>query len=154
MDKRDIVEVISEILDSPMTPLGPPGRHYYHILCPFHDDREPSFFVREYSQRCGCYVCWNRPKGYDVIDFYRKLYDVSFEEAKKAVTTEVPAHILAKRRLLKKPVEASCDAYARELANLIRKSGKNDLQEIAATVTRVREQLTSGRNFREILRQF
>lgn len=152
-DKRDIVEVIGEVLDSPMIPMGSPDRPYYHVLCPFHEDRTPSFYVYSASQRCGCYVCWDRPKGYDVIDFYMKMYGVSFEDAKRAVTEAVPPHIKARRRINKVTIPPDkIDAYALEMANYVRKQGKKNLHEIARTVTQIQSRLRAGEPFRRILK--
>ena len=44
------------------------GSHKWQGLCPFHDDRNPSFFVDAQTQRFVCFGC--KARG-DVIDFVR-----------------------------------------------------------------------------------
>jgi DNA primase len=46
--------------------------------CPFHDDRDPSFFVNPEKQRFYCFGC--QQKG-DVIDFVQKVRGVDFKES-------------------------------------------------------------------------
>src|SRR6516165_1205463 len=44
------------------------GSHRWQGLCPFHEDRNPSFFVDVQQQRFVCFGC--KARG-DVIDFVR-----------------------------------------------------------------------------------
>lgn len=88
-----------------------------------------------------------------MIDFYMKMYGVSFEDAKRAVTEAVPPHIKARRRINKVTIPPDkIDAYALEMANYVRKQGKKNLHEIARTVTQIQSRLRAGEPFRRILK--
>jgi DNA primase len=69
---NDIVEVVGSYL-----PLQPQGSTFKG-LCPFHDDRRPSFDVDPRRQR---YRCWSCGKHGDVISFVQEHEKVSFTEA-------------------------------------------------------------------------
>ncbi len=47
-------------------------------LCPFHDDRNPSFTV---SQETGRYKCWSCGEGGDIFNWVMKTQNVEFREA-------------------------------------------------------------------------
>lgn len=47
-------------------------------LCPFHDERTPSFTVSGKRQRFHCFGCGESG---DVIDFIKKLHNLSFKDA-------------------------------------------------------------------------
>lgn len=52
------------------------------VRCPFHDDRNPSFWINTKSQICGCYAgCTPRPM--DAIDLYARLHNLSVVDAIK-----------------------------------------------------------------------
>lgn len=52
-------------------------------LCPFHDDKDPSFSA---SLKTGAFICFScDTRGRDVIDFHRRRYGVSFIEAAKTL---------------------------------------------------------------------
>ncbi|MEJ7217766.1 CHC2 zinc finger domain-containing protein, partial [Staphylococcus caprae] len=55
------------------------GRNYIG-LCPFHDEKTPSFTVSEDKQICHCFGC---KKGGNVFQFTQEIKDVSFVEAVK-----------------------------------------------------------------------
>ncbi len=48
--------------------------------CPFHDDKEPSFWIDTKRQLCGCYRGCNA-KPMDVINLYGKLHGLSNQDA-------------------------------------------------------------------------
>jgi DNA primase len=50
----------------------------YRGLCPFHDDKTPSFFVSPVMNLWNCFVC---DIGGDVLKFVQAFDKVSFEEA-------------------------------------------------------------------------
>ena len=75
-----IVDVVSEYVT-----LSKAGVNYKG-LCPFHSDKNPSFWVSPTKGICHCFVCG---KGGGPITFVMEQEHVSFSEA---------CHILAKRR--------------------------------------------------------
>lgn len=52
---------------------------WYVALCPFHDDKTPSFWIDTQRGLCGCHTCNLRPM--DVINLFAKLNKVSNQEA-------------------------------------------------------------------------
>jgi len=72
MDKPNIIEVIGQRVE-----LRRAGRNYIG-LCPFHQEKTPSFTVSESRQT---YHCFGFEAGGDVIDFFRQLDGLTFKEA-------------------------------------------------------------------------
>ncbi len=80
--REDIDEVrqrtdIKEVIDGYVTLKGA-GLGSYKGLCPFHDERSPSFTVRPQAGRYHCFGCGEDG---DVISFVQKLDHTSFHEA-------------------------------------------------------------------------
>ncbi len=73
-DKTDILDLVSEYVK-----LEKKGRNYIG-LCPFHDEKTPSFTVSEDKQICHCFGC---KKGGNVFQFTQEIKDLSFVEAVK-----------------------------------------------------------------------
>lgn len=48
------------------------------LLCPFHQEKTPSFRVYDSGKRWHCFGCG---EGGDAIDFVRKLFRISFQQA-------------------------------------------------------------------------
>ncbi len=71
-DATDIVELISEYI-----PLKKAGR-YMKALCPFHEDKDPSFSVNPERQSFYCFGC---AKGGDAFTFVMSHDGVTFPEA-------------------------------------------------------------------------
>ena len=71
----DIVQVIQEYL-----PLRKAGASRYVGLCPFHNEKTPSFSVNTLHHRYYCFGCG--AKG-DVLNFVMELESLSFYEALK-----------------------------------------------------------------------
>jgi len=71
-EQTDIVEVISEYL-----PLKKAGKNY-KALCPFHEERTPSFIVSPEKQLFHCFGCG---VGGNVFTFLMKWEKISFPEA-------------------------------------------------------------------------
>lgn len=63
-----------------------PGR--WKGLCPFHDEKTPSFFVIEGSNRFRCFGCGESG---DAIDFIRKIDGCTFRDAVERLTGQHPA---------------------------------------------------------------
>ncbi len=71
-ETANIVDLIAEHVN-----LRRSGRNYIG-LCPFHEDRKPSFVVNEERQIFHCFGCG---AGGDVIAFYMKFHNLAFGEA-------------------------------------------------------------------------
>ncbi|KYH14392.1 DNA primase [Staphylococcus kloosii] len=71
-NKTDILDLVSEYVK-----LEKRGRNYIG-LCPFHDEKTPSFTVSEDKQICHCFGC---KKGGNVFQFTQEIKDISFTEA-------------------------------------------------------------------------
>ena len=71
-EKTDILDLVSEYVK-----LEKRGRNYIG-LCPFHDEKTPSFTVSEDKQICHCFGC---KKGGNVFQFIQDIKDISFVEA-------------------------------------------------------------------------
>lgn len=79
-DKVDILDLVSEYVK-----LEKRGRNYIG-LCPFHDEKTPSFTVSEDKQICHCFGC---KKGGNVFQFTQEIKDISFVEAVKELGQRV-----------------------------------------------------------------
>ena len=80
--QRDAVSEIRERLDiielvNGYTPLKKAGRSFKG-LCPFHQEKTPSFVVFPDSQNFHCFGCG---KGGDLFTFYMEIERVDFREA-------------------------------------------------------------------------
>ncbi len=76
LNKVDIVEVLGSYL-----PLKRRGRLYV-ALCPFHEERHPSFTIFPQTQTFHCFGC---QKGRNAIDFLMEYKHCSFREALQEV---------------------------------------------------------------------
>lgn len=72
LDAADIVEVVSDFVS-----LKKRGANYVG-LCPFHNDRSPSFYVSKAKGMCKCFSCG---EGGSPVSFIMKLEQLSFTEA-------------------------------------------------------------------------
>lgn len=72
LDAADIVEVVSDFVT-----LKRRGANYVG-LCPFHNDRSPSFYVSKAKGMCKCFSCG---EGGSQVSFIMKLEQLSFNEA-------------------------------------------------------------------------
>ncbi len=71
-DTVNIVDVISKVVELKQMGTNHKG------LCPFHNEKTPSFTVTENKQMYKCFGC---SEGGDVIQFVQKYYNLSFKEA-------------------------------------------------------------------------
>lgn len=71
-DQLNIVDVISRVV-----PLKRAGSNYKGI-CPFHNEKTPSFIVSEQKQIFTCFGCGASG---DVIEFTKRFYNLDFVEA-------------------------------------------------------------------------
>lgn len=72
LDAADIVEVVSDFVA-----LKRRGANFVG-LCPFHNDRSPSFYVSKAKGMCKCFSCG---EGGSPVSFIMKLEQMSFTEA-------------------------------------------------------------------------
>ena len=119
--RTNIVEVVSEC----GVPLRPAGRDYKG-LCPFHDEKTPSFTVSVQKQIFYCFGCQT---GGNVISFVQKYEGKSFRET---------VEWLAERLNISLPSQD-----AREVANRKRFSSLEDLNRFAVEYYH-RQLLTEG----------
>ncbi|NHA36044.1 DNA primase [Staphylococcus schleiferi] len=78
--QSDILDIVSEYVK-----LEKRGRNYIG-LCPFHDEKTPSFTVSEDKQICHCFGC---KKGGNVFQFIQEIENVSFTDAVKKLGARV-----------------------------------------------------------------
>jgi DNA primase len=117
-DRSDLVEIVSQYVQLKKT-----GRSFKG-LCPFHQEKTPSFVVFPDSQNFHCFGCG---KGGDVFTFYMGVEHTDFKEAlgelaKRAGVTlvaapAVPPEIDAHRQRLIELNELAATFYANILAN-------------------------------------
>ena len=64
-------------------------------LCPFHDDRTPSFMVSPAKNICKCFACG---KGGNVITYYQEKNAMGFVEAVRALGKQYHIEVPEVRR--------------------------------------------------------
>ncbi|MFQ6065888.1 MAG: DNA primase [bacterium] len=126
-ERADIVEVISHYL-----PLRRAGKNH-KALCPFHQEKTPSFMVSPEKQLFHCFGCG---AGGNVFSFVMKWEKISFPEAVKmigekvgisvAVTKEERGKSILKEQLYRTN-EKVADLFQQELKRMV--SVKNYLRE-------------------------
>ena len=72
MDATNIVDVVGEFVN-----LRKAGVNYKG-LCPFHDDKTPSFMVSPSKQICHCFACG---EGGNAVNFLMKHEQITYPEA-------------------------------------------------------------------------
>ena len=72
MDATNIVDVVGEFVT-----LRKAGVNYKG-LCPFHDDKTPSFMVSPSKQICHCFACG---EGGNAVNFLMKHEQITYPEA-------------------------------------------------------------------------
>lgn len=72
LNRADIVDVVSDYIDLKKSGVN------YKGLCPFHDDRNPSFVVSPTKNICHCFVCG---KGGNSIHFIMEHESMTFPDA-------------------------------------------------------------------------
>ncbi len=74
MDATDIVDVVRDYVTLRKTGT------YYKGLCPFHNEKTPSFTVSPSRQYCKCFSCG---KGGNAVHFLMEIEHLSYPEAIK-----------------------------------------------------------------------
>jgi DNA primase len=118
-EQSPIAEVIGEYLQ-----LRNAGGGSLKGLCPFHDEKTPSFNV---TPARGLWYCFSCADGGDVIRFVEKVDNLSFPEAVERLAARagleltyeqgghVPGHEQSRRRRLLAAHQAAADFYAERL---------------------------------------
>ncbi|MGH3326916.1 MAG: DNA primase, partial [Streptomycetales bacterium] len=118
-DASPIAAVIGEHLQ-----LKTAGADRFKGLCPFHDEKSPSFHV---SPSRGLYHCFGCSEGGDVIDFIMKIDHLSFAEALERLAGRggitlryeqggyTPGHQQGQRTRLVEAHAAAAEFYAEQL---------------------------------------
>ncbi len=111
--KLDIVDVISEYLT-----LKKVGANY-RALCPFHKEKNPSFYVNPERQIWRCFGC---SRGGDIFKFIMEIENVEFPEALKILAKKAGVELKgyekvdsSKKNLLKKINQEAAKFFERNL---------------------------------------
>ena len=78
-DKINIIDVIGK--DQKIIKAG----HNYKALCPFHEEKTPSFIINYQKQS---YVCYGCGKNGDIFSYAMEKYKISFKEALEKFANE------------------------------------------------------------------
>jgi DNA primase len=87
MDATNIVDVVSEFVTLKKAGVN------YKGLCPFHDDKTPSFMVSPTKQICKCFSCG---EGGTAINFLMKHEQITYPEALRWLAKKYNIEILEK----------------------------------------------------------
>lgn len=111
-NKLDIVDLISEYIN--LTKAG----QNYRALCPFHNEKTPSFFISPSKQIFHCFGCG---KGGDVVSFLMEYEKISFNEALSILASKVGIELQIKNQSsipkdkLYKIYEITANFYSKQL---------------------------------------
>ena len=89
LDATDIVDVVKEFVT-----LRKSGANYKG-LCPFHNEKTPSFTVSPARQMCKCFSCG---KGGNAVSFLMELEQMTYPEAIKWLGRRVGIEVKEKER--------------------------------------------------------
>lgn len=103
--KTSIEEIISEYVT-----LKPKGRNIWG-LCPFHNEKTPSFSVNPAKQRFRCFGC---NAGGDVIDFIMKYHGIDFKAAKELLAARTGIKLDTQSRAEYQRIQAARNRRAQE----------------------------------------
>ncbi|PCJ62631.1 MAG: DNA primase [Planctomycetota bacterium] len=93
LDRANIIDVIGQSIALKRTGAN------YQCLCPFHEDKNPSMYIWENSQRYKCFSCG---AGGDVITFMIEYFHLSFMDALKELATRLSIQLPVGRNENKK----------------------------------------------------
>ena len=87
LDAADIVEVVSDYVKLRRAGSG------YRGLCPFHNDRTPSFSVNRARNICKCFACG---EGGSPVNFIMKIEQLNYQEALRFLARKYNIEIVEK----------------------------------------------------------
>ena len=132
-ERADIADVIGDVVT-----LRPAGGGNLKGLCPFHDEKSPSFSVRP---SVGSWHCFGCGEGGDVISFPMRIDHLSFSEAVERLAARfgvqlryeeggvTPGRQQGQRSRLVEAHKAAAEFYAEQLATPGAKVGRDFLTE-------------------------
>ncbi len=132
-ERADIADVVGEVVT-----LRPAGGGNLKGLCPFHDEKSPSFSVRP---SVGSFHCFGCQVGGDVISFVMQVDHLSFSEAVERLADRFgvqlryeeggtgPARQQGQRQKLVEAHRVAAEFYAEQLATPAAQVGRQFLSE-------------------------
>jgi DNA primase len=132
-ERADIADVVGEVVT-----LRPAGGGNLKGLCPFHDEKSPSFSVRP---SVGSFHCFGCQVGGDVISFVMQIDHLSFSEAVERLADRfgvqlryeeggtVPGRQQGQRQKLVEAHRLAAEFYAEQLATPAAAAGRQFLAE-------------------------
>ena len=132
--QTDIAALIGQYI-----PLKKVGKNY-RALCPFHSEREPSFYV---SPEKGIYYCFGCKKGGNAITFLMEYEKLDFPTAVKKLAKELGIEIDTTKNLKYKELydvnELAAQFFALCLSKEMGRRGRNYLKERRIDVQKLKE---------------
>jgi len=132
--QTDIAALIGQYI-----PLKKVGKNY-RALCPFHSEREPSFYV---SPDKGIYYCFGCKKGGNAISFLMEYEKLDFPTAVKKLAKELGIEIDTTKNLKYKELydvnELAAQFYTLCLSKELGRRGRNYLKERRIDVQKLKE---------------
>jgi DNA primase len=132
-ERADIADVVGEVVT-----LRPAGGGNFKGLCPFHDEKSPSFSVRP---SVGSWHCFGCQLGGDVISFVMQIDHLSFSESVERLADRFgvqlryeeggtgPARQQGQRQKLVEAHRVAAEFYAEQLATPAAQVGRQFLAE-------------------------
>lgn len=132
--QTDIAALIGQYI-----PLKKVGKNY-RALCPFHSEKEPSFYV---SPDKGIYFCFGCKKGGNAITFLMEYEKLDFPTAVKKLAKELGIEIDTTKNLKYKELydvnELAAQFFALCLSKEMGRRGRNYLKERRIDVQKLKE---------------
>jgi DNA primase len=123
--RLDIVEVISSYLKLQKVGVN------FRTNCPFHPDKNPSFFVSPAKQIWHCFGC---QRGGSLIDFVKEIEGVEFADALRILAKKagielkpLPKEVITKRKRIYDILELATKFYQKQLEGKVGREVKEYL---------------------------